>query len=1225
MKPRFITTIFVVPLLFALAFTASRAVAQFAQRGGIEGTVYDPSGAVVPGAQITLLDLNMKNTRQIEADSAGHFEFGNIVAGHYQLTAAKAGFKTSVSGAITVNLGAIAHYDFRLSVGKAQQTVTVSASTNGVNTGTISMETNVTPRQFENLPLNGQNFTQIAALAPGVATSPQANASGSQTWAVGAQFAVGGTLFSTGGVFQGSRDNGFYVNGVNISDNYMSSTMYQPSTEALGTGTVQVANYAAAVGHDVSAIMMQTKGGSNKFHGEAYEFLQNDDLNAMNPGVNFEDILNDQASIKPTLRRNRFGGNLGGPIYIPKLLPSLRNRLFFFVDYEKLIEHDGNSLVEASVPSAGERTGDFCELLYISNCAEGDYSTPNPSPIQLYNPYIATWSVDGNTALTRAPITNNRIDQATEADGSPLLDPSSTALMNALWPLPNTPSPENPAPSNEVNYTTFEAPQISEFHIDTRFDATLTAHDSVFVTWSNSSGSRNILGGMTPVNLYNNATTDGSYLVTANYVHVFTPNLTNEFIFGYGDGWLLDLGQSQLNWFNSSSNPMNQYFKNTGPGSTAGTISLYVGNYASPGPGTPQRWENQTLQFSDNLNWIHGRHTVSAGFTYMRKGEKDWAIGQSVSFGGFSRSGSLAGYSGGDSMSDLVMGLVNQMNPRFDMTGGSAFAPDGWLYMPYWAFYGNDKFRFSPKLSMSAGLRYVLNIPIYTPTPDIEPCCQIYDSAADGGAGVMKIPGLASGIPLHYLKASKIEFAPRVSLVYNLSSHRVIRAGYGIFYDAGSSQAATQFTGQSPTGSGTTEGSINRQINNTTQGISPDLPNLTLADIFPPYVQQVLGNYPMPEGRGVGYFGDGAWYDGLPWGIWDQKSELMPYFQRMSLDLQQQVGAHDVVTLSYTGMQGRRGSNEENINLPPYRTGWPSGGGPGDPAFNAARPNHSGRWADLYLWRPENNSFYNAAIVQYRHDFSRGMQIASNYTFGKTVSDYPSGVNSLAWSSQAGGGSGFQYPSSAGPGLNNRGEPTLSHRHRFVFSGIWAPQYGETWWKLPKYWLTGWQTTGIFTLESGDRETISNGGPGSCDGAICGTSAEDGAGFDELSVSGNPNLSHGGKSLNRQFDTSKFSVPPMGVRGNSGLGTIQGPGQDNLDFSLAKTFPIRETVRLSLRADFFNALNHTQWMSVNTTYPSGDPNHPFGRVSTANGSWNTQYAGGSREARIGQVEAKLVF
>jgi hypothetical protein len=1215
--------------LFVLLLSAS-AWAQFAQRGGIEGTVFDANGAVVPGARVTLLNIGMADTRQSTADSSGHFEFDNIVAGQYQLTAVQAGFETSISGPIAVNLGAVLHYDFKLRIGKAEETVTVSSDTTGIDADTISAGTNVTTQQFEELPLNGRNFTQIAALAPGVATSPQMNSTPNDTWAVGAMYAMGGTLFDAGGTLQGSRDNGFYVNGVNINDNYMSSTNYQPSPEALGTGTVQVADFSAATGHDIAALIMQTKGGSSNFHGEGFEFLENNDLNAMNPGVKFEDFLNGQTPSVPILKRNQFGGNLGGPIFIPKLLPGLKKRLFFFANYEKFIEHDGNSLVEASVPSAAERTGNFCELLYTSNCTNGDYSTPNGAPIQLYNPYTTTYS---NGVSTRLPIPNNRLDQATKPDGTSLVDPSSAAILNEIWPSPNV----SGAPSNEVNYTTYTAPQISEYHIDTRFDAKLTANDSVFVTWSRAPGTRNVVGGIPPTQLYVFPTANSSYLVTANYVHVFSPNLTNEFIFGFGQGTLQDVGTSQLSWLNSSKNPFNTLFSNTGPGATEGVVALIVNGYAVPGAGSDlQGWKNQTLQFSDNLNWIHGRHAFSAGFNYLRKGEKDWGIGQSASFGSvsgfnaFSSSGGAGGYAGGDSMADLVMGLVAAMNPRFEMNGGDDYAPDGWLYIPYWGFYGNDKFRLSRNLTISAGLRYELNFPIYAPNPHIEPCCQIYNAAADNGAGVMEVPGIAAGVPLHDLTASKIEFAPRIGITYELSPKRVIRAGYGIFFDAGASQAASQFSGQSPTGSGTTSGAINFQVSNTTQGILPDLPNLTLADIFPAYVSQTLGNYPVSEGAGVGYFGDGAWYDNLPWGIWDQKSQLMPYYQRMSLDFQQQVHNHDVVTLSYAGSQGRRGADEVNINLPPYQTGWSGGGGASDPAFNAARPNNSGRWADLPVWRARNNSFYNAAIFQYRHDFSQGMQITSNYTLGKTVSDYPSGVNSLEWSSQAGGGSGFQYPSSAGPGLHNRGEATLSHRHRFVFSGIWAPTYGSHWQGWAKESLTRWQLAGIFTLESGDADTVYNGGPGNCltnpDGSqTCGTSAQDGAGFDELFVSGNPNLSHGQKSFNRQFDTSKFSIPPMNVRGNSGLGTIRGPGQDNLDLSLAKTFPVFERLKLEFRGDFFNALNHTQWMGVNTTYPSGDPNHPFGRVATANYSWNTQYYGGARDARVGQVAGKVVF
>jgi hypothetical protein len=161
------------------------------------------------------------------------------------------------------------------------------------------------------------------------------------------------------------------------------------------------------------------------------------------------------------------------------------------------------------------------------------------------------------------------------------------------------------------------------------------------------------------------------------------------------------------------------------------------------------------------------------------------------------------------------------------------------------------------------------------------------------------------------------------------------------------------------------------------------------------------------------------------------------------------------------------------------------------------------------------------------------------------------------------------------------------------------------------------------TLESGEALTVTNGGPGTpCPATDAGTStcptgfgssAQDGAGFGELLVSGNPNLGHWDKAFSRQFDTSKFSVPAMNVRGNSGFGTVRGPGQNRVDLSLAKTFALYETLHLEFRADAFNFLNHTNWSGVNTTYPSGSGQFPFGQVN------------GAYEARIIQVAGKLVF
>ncbi len=711
MNPRWLIALFELLLLTA----SPTAWSQFAQRGGVEGTVFDQTGAVVPGVHVILLDLAQKQTRDLTSDAAGHFEFNNLAAGQYQLTATLQGFDTSKSEPISINIGGLSHYDFKMHAGSVQQTVMVSEEAGGLDTDKTSIDTNVTSQQMEDLPLNGRNFTAIAALAPGVSTYPQANINPGGTYSVGAMFAMGGTQFTAGGSFQGSRDSGFYVNGVNINDNYESSISYEPSAEALGAGTVQVADFSAAIGHDIAALTMQTKGGSSAFHGEAFEFFENTALNAINPWDNANAIITGQPTIKPVLHRNQFGGNLGGPVFIPKLLPRLRDKIFFFGNYEKMLEADGNQQISTSVPSAAERTGDFSELLPTD---------------QLYNPYTTTYDPKTGASI-RQPIPGNRLDLVTKPDGSPLIDPNAANIINALWPLPNVSN----VPSNEVNYVTYQSRGLSQYHLDTRFDAKIRNNDSLFVTWSKSNGSNTLNGGLQPSQLYNFPVADQGFLVTTNYVHIFTPNLTNEFIFGVGDSALVTMAQSQFSYTNSSANPLNSLFQNTGDGVTKGLFALFVSNsakgYATPGAGEVFRAENESYQYSDNLDWVHGRHTLTAGFNFFRKSEIDWDISRDVSFGGFSARGSNLGHEGGDGMADLQMGLPSDMWVRYTINGGTPTSPDYNIIFPSWGFYANDKFRLSPKLTLSAGLRYELSIPDYTPNPKSAPCCAIYTATND--------------------------------------------------------------------------------------------------------------------------------------------------------------------------------------------------------------------------------------------------------------------------------------------------------------------------------------------------------------------------------------------------------------------------------------------------------------------------------------------------------------
>jgi len=1158
------TTFRALCLVVGIATLCSAAYAQFAQRGSVNGFVTDSSGAFVQGAKITLKDLDRNQVLTGQTNSAGRYEFSQLNFGKYQVVVEQSGFKKAESQVLDVQTMAGNRYDVTLSPGSVSESVVVTTEQPLVDTESASFSQTIGERQMEALPINGRNFTSLASILPAVSTSPRANINPGGTFDVGATFSAGGTQYYAGGVVEGSRDNGFYINGVNINENYQGSISYQPSAEAIGEINVGVTDFSAAVGHDITTFNVSTKSGTNSFHGSVFDYIENDKLNALNPYDKQLALSQGLAPQKPYLRRNVFGGNFGGPLYIPHLL-DLRNRAFFFVNYERFPERDGGGQQFALVPSDAERTGNFSELL-----AQG---------IQLYNPYTTTFLPDGT--YSRQPIANNRLDLGTKPDGTPLVDTASGPLL-ALWPHANT----TPSATNPGNYVYSVQNGFTTYHFDSRFDYKLASNNSIFVTWSKYHGTNDNHGGVFP-NIINNVD-DRAYLITVNDAHIFTPHLTNEFIFAIGNGALVTVDPGQLAYLNSDKNPFNQLFQNTGGGLTRGVLAVNVFGYASPGDDEVFRAENQTLQLSDNLNWVHGRHTLSFGMNYFRKGEFDWDFIRFVTFGEgsyndgfppaqFTAPGTAQGGGQGDGMADLVLGLPQVIHQRFDFGGGNdPLAPELNVVFPYWGAYVNEKIQVSQKLTVTLGLRYDLNVPIYARN---NLCCAVYESTADGG--LMHIPGIAPDLGQRYLSAAKKNFAPRLSFAYQLTPRTVLRAGYGIYYDSGASQIS---------------GALGNAINGIPGYFIGDelssptaAPTLHLSDTFQAEPALAAGQYPVSTGPGQGYFGDGAFQTIY---YYDQKSIATPYYQRYLLDVQHELSPDSVVTLSYIGANGRKSPYYADINVPPYQTGWAS-----QDAFNAARPNNLGRFGDIYVQRPGLNSNYNAGVVKFQHRFSHGFELLSHYTYSKTISDRGlTGQFTVL---------GFNYPQTV---LPNRGEASLSHRHRFVLSGVWQPTYGQTWAAPLKAVGTGWRFSTIMTLESGDALTPINEA----------TSANDFAStvspFDQLFVSGNPNRSHGDRSFTQYFNTAAFSVPPNNVRGNAGPGIIRGPGQNNWDISLGKVFSLRERLKAEFRADFFNAFNHTQWNAVSTVYPF-DPNTniPFGQVE------------GSREGRIIQLAAKVSF
>src|SRR5580698_5980242 len=358
--------------------------AQFSQRGSISGVVTEASGAVVPKAPVMLLDLGRNQTSTASTDATGHYEFSQLLPGSYQVSVEVAGFRKSVSARLPVSPQSEVRCDIQLQLATASETITVTGSSAPLlETESADLDQNISQAQIDSVPMNGRNWTSLTELTPGVSTSPRVNINLGGTYEVGASYTSGGADYTAGGNAEGSRDNGYYVNGVNANENYESGSSFQPSAEAIGEVKVGVADFSAEYGRDFTNLNATTKAGTNAFHGEVYDFFENDALNALVPINRAQGLLT-----KSAFRFNQYGGGLGGPVYIPKVL-NLKDRAFFFVNYERNPHSlaGGNNL--AIVPSDAQRGGDFgedCTGPINGGSFDSNGVCSNPSG-QLYNPY----------------------------------------------------------------------------------------------------------------------------------------------------------------------------------------------------------------------------------------------------------------------------------------------------------------------------------------------------------------------------------------------------------------------------------------------------------------------------------------------------------------------------------------------------------------------------------------------------------------------------------------------------------------------------------------------------------------------------------------------------------------------------------------------------------------------------------------------------------------------
>ncbi len=713
-------------IALVIAGTLSFPAAAQQPTAQVGGLITDSSGAAIPGAQVQITNSDTGITLNTIANDSGNYLFPVVNPGHYSLSARKEGFAEETRTGIELVVSQAARFDFTLHPGSTRQTVEVSAAAPPLDTSTASLGQVIDTKSIEESPLNGRNFLQLAKLSTGV-FNPKP---GDRT-ANGGGFAANGVR---------SQLNNYMLDGVDnnekIVDQQSSSpVVIQPSIDALQEFKVETNNFSAEYGYSAGAVVNATiKSGTNRFHGDAFEFLRNDFFDARS-------FFLSSSAQKAPLKQNQFGGTIGGPIK--------HNKLFFFGSWEDTRTDSGNTQV-LTVPTAAQKAGNFAGMAKIY-----DPSTTTPSG----SSYVRT-QFAGNV------IPPNEID------------PIAAKLL-ALEPAPTLPQSIN-------NYVVSPTVTTRINRLDTRGDYQIGEKDQLFGRFSYAPGTIVNPGpfppplvGSTNFQTANHSTT--AYGAALGETHSFSPAVVNEFRLGYNRVHD-DLTPFETRYLDSQ-------FGLNGipelPGVT-GLPKFTISGFAGLGEATflPNDKISETATAEDHVSLSLGKHSLSAGGTY--RWVRSWFYISSAARSDFTFNGTFtqnpqSPTGSGSGLADFLLGIPSNSELSNTVSGD--------LRYKYSGLYIQDNWRITDKLTINLGARYELW------TQPVERQNQqanfllgslkfIY---AKGKVPTGVPPGVVASLPgdvdsRSLLQTDTNNIAPRFGLAYSAAQHTVIRGGFGQFF-----------------------------------------------------------------------------------------------------------------------------------------------------------------------------------------------------------------------------------------------------------------------------------------------------------------------------------------------------------------------------------------------------------------------------------------------------------
>jgi len=1205
----FLPKLLVFSTFLLLLCAAAPAPAQNSQ-GTILGHVQDATGAALPGVAVTATNVNTNVNNHFTTNSTGDYVFVNMIPGTYQVKAEGEGFKSEVSGNLILEVDQTLRQDFTMRVGKVQEVMTITADAQMVQTDNTTTGNVLDQKAIEELPSSGRDFNNLLGLVAGAGNVT----GGSQVYWANHGLNSSFTEVSLNG--ERPESVSFMVDGVADTDNFFASSSGIPSEFAIQEFKVQTGLYSAEYGQGAGQVNVAIKSGTNQWHGQAYDYIQNDAFNPKSPLQEYQHIFLDAPVPKVApFKQNQFGGTLGGPLLLPGY--NGRNKTFWFIAYDGGRQHTAPTQSPIQVPSNPERTGNFSDWI---NPATG-------LVMPLYDPTTTVCGSSGCDATTRQAYQNNQIVSSE-------INPMGQALVNLfpkaniictmpcnnyLVPVLNTITTDNETFRVDQNFG-----DKNRLYFTGNVRRDIEPHPSMIYYNGSENFTRAQVFGLNWERTFNSSTINTARIgynhlfFATNGITAFGPNL-----------------QANLGFANPPETPALYGLPNIGPGN--GYNSLGNGNNGT-------NTKSGTYQFVDNLKLIRGKHAITVGIDVrrLREFEEDNYLGNGTisTNGEYTANCNRGSCPNGESFGSNLPGLGNSIADLLisDPSNLSGPYPLGVDYLhtfgTNWNFFAQDDFRVTPHLTLNLGLRYELPPAFHSINNSgwgFDPANGgsldwvsksfvqgIYSLAAAQNPPVTVNPAfLNCCIQNSLVPQDKKDFAPRIGISWRPfdTDRFVVRAGYGIFYETymryydqvqnyDDNSLQNLLPASYPTGG---------EVGNEQMSLGPRLNQLWSAP-----VQNIGG-----EGAGVGsgVFALPSWdsidFTGIDYILnqvnWPYNHN--PYSQQWTLDTQYAVTPTMLLDIGYVGSHGVHLSTYlfYNAAVPPkvtsdacnylFDASQATGGNAGcatDPNFQPidTRVPYPNLISEMYANANVLGSNYNSLQVQLRQRYTHGLTYNLAYTWSKSLDDL-SGFN-------ISGTGGFIQDAHNPAG--DYGPSSFNQPQRLTFNGSYELPVGKgkRWSLGPANWLLGgWKASGIYTVTSGRSFTVYG-----C--SVCG--------WDEMGLafpsryrpnqSANPNTGFS-QSYTEWFNPNVFTNAPQGTYGDESKGEIRGPYYADLDLSFAKVFPITERQHLQVRFEEFNAgsnWHHGAWFpcasvpTCNTT-PLGSLVPPQNPVFVTPNEW----------------------